>query len=126
MESEYINAIEALKLWTGADFTNNDIEFYKFMKKNNCPEIFFEYNKNNGGGLMGNSENVDLNNDIVKKEYLNKILNIYKNAKIQRKVKGIIIIKGKKQKKFGICDKEFPDLMFPSIEDDKDIMVYTQ
>lgn len=23
------------------------------MKKNNCPEIFVEYNTNNGGGLMG-------------------------------------------------------------------------
>ena len=74
MDTEYIDTIEALKLWVGDEFTNQDIEFYEFMKKNNCPEIFVEYNKNNDGGLMGNSQNVDLINNNVKKEYLNKML----------------------------------------------------
>lgn len=45
---------------------------------------------------MGNSQNVDLKNNLVKKEFLNKILNIYKNAKIKKQVKGCSIIRGKK------------------------------
>lgn len=124
MKAEYINAIEALKSWIGNKFTDKDIEFYKFMKKNNCPEIFFEYNKKTGGGLMGNSQVVDLKNDLVKKEFLNDILNMYKNKKIKKQVKGISIISGKKHKYFGICDKDLPDFMIPSIEGDKYIYIH--
>lgn len=126
MDTEYIDAIEALKLWIGDEFTDKDIEFYKFMKKNNCPEIFVEYNTNNGGGLMGNSQVVDFKNNLVKKDFLNKILNVYKNAKIKKQVNGISIISGKKHYDFGICDKDFPDLMIPSTEGDKELMIYTQ
>lgn len=92
MDTEYIDAIEALKLWVGDEFTNDDIEFYEFMKKNNCPEIFVEYTKNKGGGLMGDVANVDLINNKVKTKYLNKIINIYKKTNVIRKVKGIIIL----------------------------------
>lgn len=47
-------------------------------------------------------------------------------AKIKKQVKGCSIIRGKKHFDFGICDKDFPDLMIPSIEGDKDIiMIYT-
>jgi hypothetical protein len=125
MEIEYIDTIDALKLWLGDDFTDEDIKFYEFMKKNNCPEIFVEYNKNNEGGLMGNHESVNLKKNVVKKDYLDKIINLYKNAKIKRKVKGIIIINGKKQNKFGICNKDFPDLILPTDDQEKHMMVYT-
>lgn len=125
MSVEYIDAIEALKLWVGNEFTERDIEFYEFMKENECPEIFVEYNKRNQGGLMGNSENVDLKKNLVKKEFINNILNIYKNAKVNKKVKGICIIDGEKMNNFGICEKDFPDLIIPSVEGDKEIMIYT-
>lgn len=124
MKTEYINVYEALKLWIGDKFTDKDIEFYKFMKKNNCPEIFFEYNKNTGGGLMGNSQEVDLKNDLVKKDFLNNILSMYKNKRIKRQVKGISIVKGKKQNDFGICDKDLADFILPSIEGNKEIYIY--
>lgn len=121
MENVYINTLEALKIWIGEELKDEDIEFYNFMKKNNCTEIFVECNKS-GGGLMGNSYNVDLKNDKVKLNFLNDITKIFKKS--TKRVKGIIILCGKQESKFGNCDKDFPDLIIPSQDGKKEIMIF--
>jgi len=49
---------EALKLWIGDKYDDNDYRIYKRMKKIGCIDIFFE-GPERGGGLYFGKEYVD-------------------------------------------------------------------
>lgn len=80
---------DALKIWLGKKFTNRDMMFYNFMKKNNNPNLFWEYKKECGGGAYGNKNVINFKNDTIDKNYVNKYLYHNKNAK---NVKKIVIV----------------------------------
>lgn len=84
--NDKITIKEALKIWLGDKFNEDDISFYNFMKKNKCYDIFFEWNK--GGGFNGDSNVIDFSNDTIKCDFIKRI----KLNKYAKKIKKLILV----------------------------------
>jgi hypothetical protein len=73
--NEIIYIKDALKIWYGLNYNDNDYNIYLIMKKYNCYAIFCCCD----GLLIGDYLNINLNDDTINKIYFNNILKKYLN-----------------------------------------------
>jgi len=107
---QYVSIKDALKLWIGDKYDANDYKIFKKMKKINCPSIFLDWHIPGGGGLIGNAEHVNLENETVDRVYFQNLLENMLKKKYKPGVRQIRKIKN-------VSNDEADDIMLPYGDD---------